>query len=81
MTLALITSGRKIRLVIDLGNVCEFFLSKLSIVNYKITSWHSCEICALFGLKAVISEPLDFRTGKFVAEEWQGNSEQIWPRH
>ena len=26
-------------------------------------------------LKAVISEPLEFRIGKFVAEEWQDNSE------
>lgn len=81
MTLVLITSGRKIRLVIDFGNICDIFkVIDTSIVDYKIASWQPCGICVVFGLKAIISEPLEFRTGKFVAEEWQDNSEQIWPR-
>jgi hypothetical protein len=63
-------------LVIDCGNICEFLkVVEPSIVDYKITKWQPCEICIVFGLNAVISEPLEFRTGKFVAEEWQDNSE------
>lgn len=58
-----------------------FKVIDLRIVNYKIISWQPCEICVVFSLKPVISEPLEFRAGKSVAEEWQGNSEQIWPRY